>query len=157
MADTNVVLRWTAYEHEHIERGSDWFWALGIVAVSVAITSILFHNFLFAVVVLVAAATLALLANTPPDISRFEVSDRGIRVNDTLHRYSEVISFWVEDEHAPHRPLLLVDTIKFLSPNIIIPIEHIDPSIVRAYLKERTTETPMKEPVAHRIIEFFGL
>lgn len=157
MAESNVVLRWTAYEHEHIERGSDWFWALGIVAVSVAVTSILFHDFLFAIVILVAAFTLALLARVPPDISRFEVSDRGIRVNDTLHRYSEIISFWVEDEHAPHRPLLLVDTVKFLSPNIIIPIEHIDPSLVRAYLKERTTETPMKEPLAHRILEFFGL
>ncbi|MFA7309421.1 MAG: hypothetical protein WC050_00795 [Candidatus Paceibacterota bacterium] len=156
MADS-TVLRWTAYEHEHVQRGSDWFWALGIVAVSVAITSILFHDFLFALVIIAAAVSLALLANTPPDIARFEVSDRGIRVNDILHRYDEIISFWVEEEHAPHRPLLLIDTTKLFAPNIIIPIEHIDPSLVRAFLKERTTETPMKEPVAHKILEFFGL
>ena len=157
MADSPVVLRWSAYEHEHVERGSDWFWALGIVAVSIAITSILFHDFLFAVLVLVAAFTLALLARKPPDLAQFEISERGIRVNDTLHRFDEIISFWVEEEIAPHRPLLLIDTVKPLAPNLIIPIEHIDPAQVRSYLSERTTETHMKEPVAHKILEFFGL
>lgn len=156
-SNKHIALRWSAYEHEHVERSSDWFWALGIVAVSVAITSILLHDFLFAVLVLVAAFTLALLAQTPPDLSQFEVSDRGVRINGALHRYDEIISFWVEDEHHTDRPLLLIDTTKFLSPNLIIPIEHIDPHEIRAYLKERTEEVPMKEPYAHKIMEFFGL
>ena len=50
-----------------------------------------------------------------------------------------------------------VDTTKWLSPNLIIPIEHIDPDLVRAYLSERAIEVHMKEPVAHKILEFFGL
>jgi len=152
----NIILRWSAYEHEHIERGSDWYWALGIVAVSVAVTSILFHDFLFAVLILVAAATLALIARTPPEIAEFEVSDKGVKVNDVLHKYHEILSFWVEDDHND-RPLLLVDTTKFLSPNLIIPIEHIDPALLRAYLKERAEEKHMKEPISHKILEFFGL
>lgn len=156
MAD-HIALRWTAFEHEHIERGADWYWALGIVALSVAVTSMLFHDILFAILVLVAAATIALVSKEPPELATFEVSDKGIRVNGVLHRYHEIIAFWVEDEHHTHRPLLLVDTTKFLSPNLIIPIEHIDPRVVRAYLKERATERHMHEPVAHKILEFFGL
>ena len=131
--------------------------ALSIVTVCIAIISILFHDFLFAVVIIVAATTIGLMANVPPDLSEFEVSERGIRVNGRLHRYHEIISFWVEDEHHTHHPLLLVDTTKFMSPNIIIPLEHIDPHIVRAFLKEHAEEVPMKEPVAHKILEFFGL
>lgn len=154
--ESPVVLRWSAYEHDHIEREHDWFWALGIVAVSVAITSILLNDILFGVLVLVAAFTLALLARTPPDVSSFEVSGRGVRVNGQLHRYSEVISFWVEDEHSA-RPLLLVDTTKFLSPNLIIPIEHIDPHLIRAFLREHATEVHMKEPLSHKILQYFGL
>lgn len=156
MAD-HITLRWTAYEHEHIERGADWYWALAIVAISVAVTSILFHDILFAILVLAAAVTIALVSKEPPELATFEVSDKGIRINGTLHRYHEIIAFWVEDEHHTHRPLLLVDTTKFLSPNFIIPIEHIDPRVVRAYLKERVTERHMHEPVAHKILEFFGL
>jgi hypothetical protein len=150
------ALRWSAYEHEHVERGADWFWALGIVAVSIAATAILLHDAFFGVLVIVAAFTLALLARTPPSLAEFELSERGIRVNGALHRFDHVISFWVEEEHAA-KPLLLVDTTKFLSPNLIIPIEEVDPSLVRAFLKQHAKEKHMKEPVAHKILEFLGL
>ena len=156
MPPARTLLRWSAYEHEHIERGSNWFWALGIVAVCVALVSILFHDVLFAILVILAATTLGMLANVPPDLVQFAISDRGIRVGGTLHRFDEIISFWVEEEKS-ERPLLLVDTIKFMSPNLIIPIEHIDPHVIRTFLQERTQEVPMKEPFAHKILEFLGL
>src|SRR3989344_4172426 len=70
MPNQHVVLRWSAYEHEHVERGSDWYWALGIVAVSAALTSILFDDFLFAVLILLAAVVLVLLSRTPPERTR---------------------------------------------------------------------------------------
>lgn len=150
-----TVLRWSAYEHEHIERGSDWFWALGVIAVSAALTSVLFHNFLFALLIIVAATTLGLLANVPPKLAEFEVSEKGVRINDTLHRFDEILSFWVDDETGPH-PMLLVDTTKPLAPNLIIPIHDIDPHTVRLFLRERAKETPMKEPLSHKVMAFFG-
>ncbi|HVU75289.1 MAG TPA: hypothetical protein VHD38_00395 [Candidatus Paceibacterota bacterium] len=153
----HALLRWSAYEHEHIERGQDWYWALGVAAISIAVISILLGDFLFGVLIIVAAVTIALHSRKPPEITTIELSDRGIRLNDQLHRYREIICFWVEDEHDHHRPLLLVDTKKFLSPNLVIPIEHVDPRTVRAYLQERVKEKQMKEPMAHKILEFFGL
>ena len=150
------ALRWSAYEHEHIERGSDWFWALAIVAISIALTAIILHDVLFGILIVLAAITLALMAGTPPDLAHIEVSERGIRINGLLHRYDHIISFWVEEEEGD-RPLLLVDTTKFLSPNLIIPIEEIDPSLVRAFLREHAKEKHMHEPIAHKILEFVGL
>lgn len=155
MADTPTVLRWSAYEHEHVERAIDWYWALGIVTISVVIISILLHDILFAVIVIIAAITIVILSRTRPELVQFEISDRGIRINKTLHRYNEIISFWVEDE-VGDRPLLLVDTTKWMAPNLIIPIEHIEPSLVRAYLKEHVNEVHMQEPWSHQILEFFG-
>lgn len=156
MPDHTVVLRWSGYEHEHIERGSEWFWALGIVAVCAAATAILLSDALFAIVILVAAFSIALVARHAPEIATFEISVKGVRVNRELHRYDEIISFWVEDEHDGH-PLLLIDTKKFSAPNLIIPIHDIDPALVRAYLKEHAEEVPMKEPLSHKILEFVGL
>ena len=156
MPDQHVVLRWSAYEHEHIVRGGDWYWALGIVTISVAITSILLGDFFFAIVDIIAAVTIALLAKSPPELARFEISDRGVRINGVLHRYDHIISFWVEDEHDG-RPMLLIDTKKWLSPNLILPIEQVDPRSIRSYLRGRAEEVPMKEPMAHKILEFFGI
>ncbi len=156
MSAAPQTLRWSAYEHDHIERGSDWYWALGVAAACIALTSILFHNVLFAVLILLAAATIGMQARRPPEEVEFELSHRGIRVGGTMHLFEEVLAFWVEDHDVP-RPLLLVDTTKFMSPNLIIPIEDIDPHDVRAFLRERVEERPMKEPVAHKVLEFFGL
>ena len=155
MADT-APIRWRAYEHDHIERTSDWFWALGIFAVCCALISVLLGNFFFGILILIAATTIGILAQSPPPLTEFELSDRGIRVGDTLHRYEEILSFWVED-HDVDPPILLVDTTKWLSPNLVIPIPDLDPKLVRAYLVERAEEVPMKEPVWHKILEFFGL
>ncbi len=149
------TLRWEAYEHEFIERGSDWFWALAVVAGCIALAAILFQNVLFAVLIILAATLVGMLANVPPDIVEFEISDRGIRVDKELHRYDEILAFWVEDEQE-NQPLLLVDTTKFMSPNLVIPIEEIDPGTVRDYLKARSKEVPMREPISHKILEFFG-
>jgi hypothetical protein len=149
------VVRWSAYEHEHIERGSDWFWALGIVAVCIALASILLHDTLFAILIVVAAVVIGLLANVPPELTEFEVSEKGVRVGRELHRFDEILAFWVEDEHdAP--PLLLVDTTKFMAPNLIIPLEGVETEAVRSILKEHAPEVPMKEPMAHKVLEFFG-
>ena len=153
----HVMLRWSAYEHEHVERGSDWFWALGIIAVCGAAISVLFHDSLFGLLIIVAAVSFALIARNAPPLSTFEISGRGVRINGVLHRYDEIISFWVEDEHHRGSPLLLIDTIKFLSPNFIIPIEGVDPHLVRTLLKAHAKEVPMKEPLSYRIVEFFGL
>lgn len=147
-------LRWSAYEHEHIERGSDWFWALGIIAVCAALTSILFSNILFALVILIAAGTIALIARHPPELHEFEISEKGIHTGPTLHPYENIISFWVETEIG--EPTLLVDTIAFMAPNLVIPLGEADPDEIRTYLRERAEEIPMQEPLAHKILEILG-
>jgi hypothetical protein len=156
MAEPPTILRWSAYEREHIERSRDWYWALGVVAVSIALIAILLSDLLFGVVVIAAAITIALIARTPPELAQFEISDRGVRVNGELHRFDDIISFWVEEEHEG-KPLLLVDTTKFLAPNLIIPIEHIEPIHIREFLKAHVDEVPMKEPLSHKILEGLGL
>lgn len=151
----SAPLHWSAYEHDHIERGRDWYWALGIITASAALVSVLFGNIFFAILIITAALALGLVAGIEPDLVEFEVSDDGIRINDTLHTFEEILGFWVEERHE--RPILLVDTTKVLSPNLIIPIEEVDPRQVREFLRERTEERRMKEPFAHHVLEFFGL
>lgn len=151
------ALSWSAYEHDHIERGSDWFWALGITAVCIAVIAVILGDALFAILIIIGAFTISLLARTPPSLTQFTLTERGLRVGDVLHRYEEIVSFWVEDEHRSGRPHLLIDTTKFTAPNIIIPIESVDPRVIREFLVQRVTETPMKEPMSHRIFELLGL
>ena len=65
---------WSAHEHEHIKRDSNWFWALGIAAVCFAATAILLHDVLFAILTILAAITMGLYVRVPPPLTDFEVS-----------------------------------------------------------------------------------
>lgn len=156
MDDTNTTIRWQAHEHAHIERGSDWYWGLGIAAVCLAVTAILLHNALFGLLIVVAAITLALHAREAPPLHTFEISERGVRVDDTLHHWDDILSFWIEEDND-EGPTLLVDTTKMLSPNLVISLEDVSIGDVRRLMVARCTEVPMREPVAHKILESLGL
>jgi hypothetical protein len=115
----------------------------------------LFKNVLFALLIIVAACVIALIARRPPSFHEFEISEKGIRISDERHSYNEVLSFWVDTEHEKG-PLLLVDTTKFMYPNLIIPLGDTDPEQVREFLRTYAEEVPMKEPFAHKVLEWFG-
>ncbi len=150
----SAPILWSAPEHEHRERTGDWFLAFGIIVLATAATSILFGNVLFALLIIAAGVTLGLIARRDPQILAFEISDKGIRTGSEFHPYEEILSFWITDELHPQ---LLVDTTRVLSPNLIIPLHGTDPEKVRARLARHVEQVPMKEPIAHRLLETLGL
>ena len=150
------LLEWQAFEHEHIHKSSDWFWALGIIAIAGAVTSIIFGNILFAIVILVGAFTLGMHAAKRPTRFNFKISARGVIIGNKMHPYSSLESFWVDDEDEHILPKLLIKSKKLLAPHIVIPIEHISPDDVRDYLLEYLTEEEDSESLAQKIMESFG-
>jgi len=152
-----MLVTWQEIEHHHAEQGSDWFWALGVIAVSSALTAVLFSNFLFAILILVAAATMVIVAKRAPKLVTFSITDRGVRIDDELYPYDHVLAFWVgEGENG--EPTLFLDTTRMTNPDLIIPLSpDVDMDEVRTFLLERKIEErEMREPLSHRILEFFG-
>ena len=48
MDDTVVEgISWEAPEHRHTDKSSDWYWALGIIAIAAAAAALVFGNTLF--------------------------------------------------------------------------------------------------------------
>ena len=147
-------LTWTAEEHQHLERGSDWYWALGIIAVSSAATAVLFNNILFALLIIIAAGMLGALASRPPALADFTLGERGLLVNDTLYPYEEMFAFWVSDNE---NPTLLIDTPRWMTPDLVIPLSDADPEAVREFLRPRVPEIELHESFVYNMMEFFGL
>ena len=132
-------IMWTAPEHTHSHKGTDWFWALGIIAISGAIVALLFKNFLFAILIVVGSFTMSLLAAKPPRTLEFELSPRGILIDGSLYPYQMLLAFWIENKKGEH-PLLLIDSSRFLTPHLLIPLEDVDADVVREYLLEYLKE-----------------
>lgn len=148
-------LRWEAPEHKHAERGADWYWALGVIALSSALTAILFQNFLFALLIIVAAFTLGMFALREPQMAVFELDEHGLRIDDVIFRYGEMNAFWVDEREG--EATLLIDTPRFMNPDIIAPIEGIDPGEVRAFFRaRRVPEIELTEPWTYKLFEALG-
>ena len=149
------TISWQGYEYDHHEKSSDWFWALGIIALSSAVTAVIFKNILFALLIIIGAFVVALFAARRPHMVHFEINKRGVGIDDRLYPFKTLESFWIEeDEHEHH--VLILKSQRVVMPYIVIPLhdEHMEDA--RNILLTKLTEEELREPVSHKILEFFG-
>jgi hypothetical protein len=154
MASKKEPLIWQAYEYAHQEKSADWYWAVSIIATSMAITSILFGNVLFAVFLVLAFFMLMVYAKRKPHLIKIKLDDRGVTEGHIHYHYSTIESFWVEDRFGETKLILKLK--KKTSPYIIIPIVDVSSDDVRDYIKKYTPEEEHAEPLAKKIMEYLG-
>lgn len=155
MVENVRAVSWEAPEHRHIEKTSDWYWALGIVAIAAAAASMIFSNVLFGVVILLGASTMVLVAHRHPKMVSFEVSVRGIRVDNDLYPFGTLDSFCIDEEN-PAGPQLIVKSKHLFTPLIILPIPEDLIDDIEDIIAPRLHDEHLEEPIAHRLLEFFG-
>ncbi len=155
MADQARSITWEAPEHHHIEKGGDWFWALWIVSLSAAVAAVFFGNALLGILLVIAAAVMALVANKEPEIIQFAVTSRGLRVGGTLYPYSTLDAFYI-DEDSPRGPELLARSKRLFMHMIVMPLpeDYIDD--IEDILELRLPEEHMEEPFATKLMEIVG-
>lgn len=137
----DALLEWTGREYDHVPKSSDWYWALGIVAVAGAVAAILFGSFLGAVLIIIAAAALALHAAKQPPLHRFRLVERGLLIGDELHPFERMVSFSIlEDVEDKLPPVISIKNESWLSPHLVIPLEGIDVDVVHNYFLQHVDE-----------------
>jgi hypothetical protein len=146
---------WEAPEHTHGDKGGDWYFALGILTVAVIVASIIFGNFLFALLAGLSGASIAVAASQPPRIIRYGVSVRGIFVENTLYPFASLRSYYI-NEDDPRGPQLLSVSDKIFAPMLVIPIpeEYIDE--IDDILSERLPEEFLDEPLFNKVLDLIG-
>ncbi len=146
---------WQAVDSAHSPKGRDWFWILGIFAISASVVAILFRNYFFALLVLVASFAIALLVRRTPSNIQFKLDSKGLLVGREQYQWDTIRAFWIDTDASS--PVLLVDTTKILAPHISIPIPKYRAKEIQSLFKEHSKEAELHEPVSNKIIEFFGL
>lgn len=149
-------ISWHTPEYVFRKRTSDWFWTLGIIAAAAAVTSIIFGNVLFAIIIVIGAFAISLHASREPRIVKVEINERGIAVGHDLYLYRSLHSFWIDDEHHDG-PRLVLRSERSFAPLITLPIGDVaELESVRAHLKPHLKEEIHDETITSRIIDRFG-
>ncbi len=158
MTSRAALFEWHAPEYHVTEKSTDWYWALGIIAIAIAVAAILFSNVLLAVMVLVGAGAIALVANRPAREHRFALTEEGVVVDNDEWPYDSIISFsMIEylDETLP--PFLSIKTRSILVPHLSIPVEDVDVDEVYAFLSAHLVEEDHKITPTEYLIELFRI
>ena len=159
---SNAIITWQAYEHEPLSHEADWFWALGIITVASAATAVILGNFLFGLLLLIAGAVLGMLARREPQMSTFILNNKGLSVNGVRYPLKDLLGFCIkeyeasEEEPEPYA-LLLIDTPRFMTPDLVIPLKGVNPETVYLWLKaNEVPEAELNESLALKVLTFFG-
>ena len=148
------LISWDAPEHIHTEKTNDWYWAVGIIAITAAALAFIFNSIIFGIFIIVATFAMIVHASKKPKTVHYEVNDRGIVVDSILYPFLTLESFWIDAHEVPSK--LLVKSHKTFMPFLSIYIEEVDPEKVRDILLNYIAETEHKEPLSQKILERFG-
>jgi hypothetical protein len=152
-----VLLEWEGREYDHNPKTADWYWVLGIVAVAATIASILFGNYLLAILIVIAAVAIALHASKEPRLHRFRLLEEGLMIGDDVHPFHRMLSFSVlEDIQGELPPMLSVKTESWLSPHLIIPLNGVDVDSVYEYFLTHVDEAEHQHTVVDLVAAWFG-
>ncbi|MEI8327526.1 MAG: hypothetical protein WCG02_00100 [Candidatus Taylorbacteria bacterium] len=151
---TEALISWNAPEHFHVEKRPDWYWAVGIVTLTLAAVCFILGSIIPGIFVLVAAVALVLHASTAPRNIYHEVNDRGLIIDNILYPFLTLDSFWIP--HDDPIPKIIVKSRKTFMPYIVIFIDEVDPEEVREVLLRYIAETEHHESILKHILEWFG-
>ncbi len=148
------IVSWKAPSHIHVEKGQDWYWSVGIIALAISVVCFIFGNIVPGVFVIVATVALVLHASQPAKILDCSVNDRGVAVGDTLYTFLDLDSFCIPHDHYPTK--LLLKSRKLFMPIIVVYIEDIDPEEIRQALLKYIAEENHRESILKLLLERFG-
>jgi hypothetical protein len=152
--DIAPIISWRAPEHHYVEKTNDWYWAVGIIAGTMAALAFIFGNVIFGIFIIVATFTLLLHSSKRPRIIECSINDRGVVVDDILYPFLSLESFWIDAHQRPAQ--ILIKSQKFFMPYIVVHIDEINPESVRTVLLKYIAETEHSEPITQKLLERVG-
>jgi hypothetical protein len=152
--DTDELIFWFIPEFDKHERERIWYISAGAIAILMIIFAFITSNFLFAVIVIIAAFIFVIRDGQDPDLVKFSITYEGIHIGNKFYDYDELKDFSVI-----FKPKLRVKKLYFefkntIKPRLSIPLIDTNPLIIREillkYLPEdlERTDEPTSEGLA---------
>ena len=154
MQNSNKTLSWRTAEYRHHPKSAEWFWALGIISIAGASAAMLVGNVLFATLIIVGSAIVALFSARAPEKLEVSLTKAGILVGTRLYPYTNLGSFSVLYEEDP--PILTIKIKNPIMPYLSIQIETVSSDDVRLFLSSFLEEKEIEPPFFEKIAEHLG-
>lgn len=116
MEDSSQGVSWTASEFVAHNKSAEWYMAVGIVAVLLAvIVYFMSHDIISVVITLIVAIIFGIGASRQPRQMQYAVSDNGVSIGAHFYPYGSFRSFTVASE-GPFRSIVFMPLKRFMPP-----------------------------------------
>jgi len=151
LPETTAIKWFTLLSPPH-RRNRVLYATIGLI-VSAGLAAYFLHDFLFSVVLALAAIVLNLNATRPHRQSEITIHATGVSINDEHHHYADIKSFWID--YQPDLKELSIELKKGYTPIIKVPLGETDPLEIRramiSYVPEKEHEQSLLDHIARLI------
>ena len=152
-----LLIGWKIPEYTKHERGRRWYLWAGIVFALLLFYAIYTLDFLFAVILILAAVIIFIRAREEPMEIDFNIFEKGIGVGKKFHTWKDFVHFYIIYE--PPEVKNLYFNLKGLRSRLSIPLNNQNPLRVREsllkYLAENLDEE--REPLSEEYERFLKI
>ncbi len=139
-----IIKQWQFPEYVKYQRGKAWYIAAGIIGGGLFLFGLLTNDFLFSIIIVMVGLIALNSEKREPLTMTFQITTRGIKLNDRFYPYTDIESFWLAYDPPE------VKKIYFLLKNIfhqvlVIPFDKESPLDLRELLGKYLEEDLDKE------------
>lgn len=153
------VISWTVPEYSNNKKNKRWYLMAGIVGILLLIYSLFTANFLFAVIVVTAAMIIIMRQGEKVSLLEVTITDDGVEVGKDSYNWDGFNNFSIVYRPKEDIKNLYFEFKSFLRPRLSIPLEKMNPLLIRKsllkYLEEDLERTDL--PLSEQIEKMFGL
>jgi len=144
-------ISWPVPEYDKHEKGGGWYIFYSLIAFLLILYSFLSGNFLFAVIIIIAAIVIVLRDGQEPDFVKISLTEEGVIVGKKFYDYDEFKNFSLVYKPKQEIKNLYFEFNNSLKPRLSIPLKKMNPLLIRKsllrYLPEDLdrTDRPLSE------------
>jgi len=148
------TIQWQAPEYKHKEKSMDFLWTIILVALVMCGLAIWKGNFVFAIFIFIAGASLVFFSIREPDEVTFIIETDGLHFGKDKYEWKKIKGFHIKKEKDYAN--LLIEINKYLLPvyTIPLPLNLIDQ--VRENLQKVTENIELEESRSMKFMEKIG-
>lgn len=154
----DVVFDWMVNEYEKHDRTKRWYVIMAIIGIALLLYSIVYGNYLFALIVVLFGIVLFLQDMQQPIEVQFAITEAGIVVGSTYYPFKEINNYWII-YNPPEVKNIYFSTKSVLKHRLQIPLVDNDPLPIRDFLNQFIVEDldQEEEPLSDRLGRVFKL
>lgn len=134
--ENRTVERWQAQEFSYREKDSSWYMTVGIIAGGAAIASIIFANYLFALICVLGGFSVMLMGSRRPRRFTFSVNELDIAIGRERIPYEKIKRFAIKEDEPRELTIEMDNLVGIMH----LPLGDADHREIRRMLKNKSID-----------------